>query len=169
MSKLLPGTKVTILMDVDGVLNDFHDPSNPKYTTYDAPNGFKIAYDETILKRILEWHNQGVAEVKWLTTWCHDANKMLRKTFGFDADLEVIGYDHWRRPPADYRDWWKLKAVQEYVNQNPDEFIVWIDDDLRHESEALEFAGSEPNIIITSPYPCLSHDDLDNIEEWITQ
>lgn len=169
MSYLQPGTKVTILMDVDGVLNDFHTPNDPKYRIFDAENGFRIAWDETVMERLLAWHEKGLVEIKWLTTWCHDANKMLRTEFGFTEDLEVVGYDHWLRPGTHWSDWWKLKAVREYVNHNPDEFIVWIDDEHRWQNETIEFVGSEPNIHAISPYPSLSHKDLDQIESWITQ
>lgn len=166
MSKLEEGTKFTILMDVDGVLNDFHEPSNPTYTTFEAENGFQIAYDETILERIVNLHTKGVAEVKWLTTWCHDANNMLRETFGFAEDLEVVGYSLWKKPLSWDR-WWKLDATYKYGLQHPAEFIIWIDDELKHHTQAMDFVHNDPRMLAISPYPSLNHNDLDTLEEWI--
>jgi hypothetical protein len=183
MSYLLPDTKVTILMDVDGVLNDWSAHPTRELDTgldytefeatpyvakpYETVAGFRIFYSKDILKRVIELHNRDNIEVKWLTTWCHGANRALRHEFGFAEDLEVVGNDHHddvRRPG-----WWKLHAVRDYMYEHPDEFIIWVDDDIIDDDQALQFVADEPNLHMISPYPCLTHEDLDQIEEWITQ
>ncbi len=176
-------SKPVWLMDVDGVLNDWRAPQAEGWVRFPTDHGFNMTFDPTLMERILRLHNDGEVEVKWLTTWCHDANKMLREEFGFAEDLDVLGYDWYKKdrvsshfpipgqpwtpaPPLPFR-WWKLCAVDEFVKANPDQRIIWADDDLNDDHEAQQFLKDHPQIHAVSPAPYLTHDEVDTIEEWI--
>ncbi|HEY8699338.1 MAG TPA: hypothetical protein VIM08_00015, partial [Arthrobacter sp.] len=50
--------------------------------------------------------------------------------------------------------WWKLVALQEDLVASTPDAIVWVDDQLRYEDEALVWAGFlGPRILTVSPDP----------------
>jgi hypothetical protein len=174
--------KFTILLDVDGVLNDWSAHPTRELDTgldytefeaspyvakpYETVAGFRIFYSKEILSRLHALAARDDVEIKWLTTWCHGANTGLRAEFGFAEDLEVVG-NEFHRNEVNYEGWWKFAAVQKYYLEHPDEYIIWVDDDLAWEDDALEWAGDRPDVLVVAPNPCLRHEDLDTIEKWI--
>lgn len=171
-------TKPVWLMDVDGVINDWRPPLAEGWVRFPTAHGFEMTFDPTLLERIVSLHTSGAVEVKWLTTWCHDANEMLRENFGFPEDLYVLGYDHYvdtriaMRFPNGSKNWfkyhwWKLRTVDDFVSEFPDKRIIWTDDEIEETPQAVEYIINNDNIFAVSPDPYLTHDEVDSIEEWI--
>lgn len=145
------------LLDVDGVVN-----SVPVWGQRDEisgcpwPGGWKtfraefhgheynITFAAELTSELLDIHQSGLAEVKWLTTWGKDANVHLAERFGF-PHFEVVG------EPQFGSEWWKLplaKRVAEVAER-----VVWADDDLALDPVPLEWAGSEEHVLLLAPDP----------------
>jgi hypothetical protein len=88
-----------VLLDVDGVLNALGRPLPPEWDDWKtgrataAGGSYEIAWSPSVVRRLLEWHEAGQAELQWLTTWGHDANRSLRQLLDM-PELVVAGtYD----------------------------------------------------------------------------
>lgn len=69
------------LLDVDGVLNARRPawsgaPFNGR--AYDNATEWKIRWAPQLIKRIKDLHQSGTVEVRWCTTWCHQADQIER-------------------------------------------------------------------------------------------
>lgn len=154
------------LMDVDGVLNhwDIHKYPEPTFKTFAASNGFTITYDHTVISRIVDLHESGAVEIRWLTTWQSQANVELREIFGFKENLVVEGGDC----DMPYLEgWWKLPIAQKAVETY--DRVIWIDDEVHTYTDTLQFIKTiEPNKLLTiAPRQYLTHKHIDKIEDWI--
>jgi hypothetical protein len=110
--------------------------------------------------------------VRWLTTWGAHANGELRELFGL-PELAVAG-----EPPhvsgahgagshgeavatrggrAEKKaGWWKLEAVQRIVLTEPERPVIWTDDDLNGERDAVAWVERHvPRRLLLSPRPSL--------------
>lgn len=160
-----------MLVDVDGVFNEFTGFSNDerinKLVSGDihvgmAHLGYQIAWYPAVLDRILSFHDRGLAEFRWLTTWEDEANTLLQGLFEkSDRFFEVAGYEKDHRS---YNWWWKELIVKDnYLDY--DGKVVWIDDELNY-SNREDY--SSDTFLQVRPYPALTHKDLDNIERFLT-
>lgn len=126
------------LLDVDGVLNAVcHEPDFYIWDDWQVTRamGFPITYSPTVVESISRWHNAGVVEVRWLTTWEDHANMDLDINF----DVEEFGVAGYMRDFPDAR-WWKLPIAQKtWAEGRP---IVWTDDDIRWDNEASQWVKS---------------------------
>ena len=155
------------LMDVDQVLNcwEYPDPLiHADFQMFESGNGYMINYSPSLLKRITDLHHDGVVTVKWLTTWQSLANTHLREIFGFNEDLEVEGGDC----DMDNWSWWKFPIAKEAVGKY--DRVIWTDDDIVFSSAAVDFVNytDDSKLKAIAPYPCLTHEQMDSIESWIT-
>jgi hypothetical protein len=158
--------RTIVLLDVDGVLNAL---------TLDVPegwkrglfNGYQITWDPTITERLRDLHETGRVEIQWLTTWCEDADKLLAEPMGLPRGLVTHSSFHRARSSLV---WWKLLHADDVAKNNPDRNIVWIDDDHGLDYESRNWAAIRDNVLTISPdlYRGLTHEDLDKIEEWIS-
>lgn len=173
------------LLDVDGVINDWRFEQQEGWIRFPTEVGFDITYDPTLMERLINLHNEEIVEIKWLTTWCHEANKLLREPLGFSEDLDVVGYYWYRKdvvssrfpfpedmwvpsePLPPYK-WWKLCAVSDLVRDNPHQRYIWTDDQIG-DKETVNFLMNNRQIFPISPYPYLTHDEVTLVEEWIKQ
>lgn len=126
------------LLDVDGVLNAVcAKPNRAIWDDFQVARilGFNITYSPTVVQRISAWHNAGLVEVQWLTTWEDHANTDL--DIGFDVEeFAVAGYSR-EFPNAR---WWKLPvAKRAWETGRP---IIWTDDDISWDTEASEWVKS---------------------------
>jgi hypothetical protein len=147
-----------LLLDVDGVLNacPIWDPTG---ADRDCPwpggwkefraGGYNIKFAPDLCDALLDIHDSGLAEVRWLTTWGHEANAQLAESFGF-PHFQVVGV-----PPTwgETQGWWKFPlAVAATALARR---VVWADDDLPRSPEALAWAQSTFTVLPLTPEPFL--------------
>lgn len=184
-----------VLLDVDGVLNAvprFGDPgawTDCRSGEADAAGSrFRITWSPTVVDAVLAWRE--VADVRWLTTWGHDANVSLRRLVGL-PELAVAGtYDepvdqggagaadlgagsHAARTPAAPDPltgrWWKFDVVREIVRADPSRRIVWLDDDLAGQDDIRIWMRREVICLLVAPEPSsgLTADHLESVDAFL--
>lgn len=160
-----------LLLDVDGVVNALSKkpPSGiwgegswiTGAATDSAGRVFPMMIARQVVEFINELHSSGAVEVRWHTTWQHDAQKV--------ADLAGFGkFDVAEAPEfADYRNfqkqaimdgrptWWKLPAAQRVVQVEKRD-LIWVDDDLPYEyfrkAKFDPTLGGEQRVLMVDPY-----------------
>jgi hypothetical protein len=85
-------------------------------------------------------------ELRWLTSWEHEANRRLSPLFGWEQ-LPVLGWT-----PDSL--WWKFDALIEY--HEPGVPFIWIDDELDDRRQALGTAFEVGLNSLGAPYICIS-------------
>jgi hypothetical protein len=164
------------LLDVDGVLNAvakrpdrgvWRDWRHGRATADGVE--WPIWFSPTVTGTVARLHESGVVEVRWLTTWGVHANGELRELLGV-PELEVAGEpphvtgDHGaeshgqavaREEPDDAKvSWWKLEAVQRTLIDEPERPVIWTDDDLGSERDAVAWVERHvPRRLLLSPRP----------------
>jgi hypothetical protein len=126
-------TEPVWLLDIDGVVNAYG--GRAKLPTHAWPeadwivakaNGFHIWAARPVLEFIRETHESGAAEIRWHTTWQHDAQLLADAlelpTFRVQPAPEFHSYT--QRAVG----WWKLPAA-ERVLMEEERRLVWTDDD----------------------------------------
>src|SRR6476469_2727758 len=80
-----------LLLDVDGVLNAprLDLPAGWQRGIY---MGFVLSWDPTVTARLSELHVSGRVEIRWLTTWAGNADRLLAEPMGLPRGL--ITYAH---------------------------------------------------------------------------
>lgn len=115
------------LLDVDGVVNAVCHPAPPGYLRRRI-NGFVITWNPDVVARMKQLHETGAVEIRWLTTWCHNAANMIAPGLGLPLDCAVEGAeDHLDR---DIQGWWKSVTAKRLSDAEPDRPLIWTDDDL---------------------------------------
>jgi hypothetical protein len=163
-----------LLLDVDGVLNAacLDLPEGWKRGRF---NGFILSWDPTITARLRELHESGRVEIQWLTTWTHDADRLLAEPMGLPRGLKThaehghasTGFLGQLRGASG---WWKLALAQEAAEAEPDRRIVWIDDDLAEQAaDTGDWLAANPHVLVIAPdlFRGLTHEQLDEIEAWL--
>lgn len=140
---------INVYLDVDGVFNALPFSSTDLNKTgwseeswnREKINGYWITWSSELVDAINKLSRHENVEVKWLTTWCHDAPALIAPGLNLEtgADWPVVGersnvYD---RPPAGFRRgadsygyWWKATQIAKDVELTQPDKIVWVDDDL---------------------------------------
>ena len=184
------------LLDVDGVLNAVaHVADRSVWTDWQegaARAGgvdWPILFSPTAMRAVRSMHEDGLAEIRWLTTWRTAANDSLRHLVGLPA-FPVEGMT----PPGDQSpssqegdvhesvashgglfgqrgsEWWKLTVVREVVDrQGGDRPLVWTDDDLRFEPEAAAWVRDHVRtalLVAPSTRTGLAPEDLQTIRSF---
>lgn len=167
-------------LDVDGVLNAITRKKAPDFMRGQAtptpsdPFKYTITWHPDIIRRINSLIDEGVVDVRWLTTWGSAANHELRELIGIN-ELEVAGEPPlyaaggYVGPNSAPGGWWKFTVVRDFRENNPDTPIIWTDDDLRHEREASEWVTQDGNTLAVAPDErhALLMTDLDKIEAFV--
>ncbi|MPQ98329.1 hypothetical protein GB931_10445 [Modestobacter sp. I12A-02628] len=166
-----------LLLDVDGVLNGLAGlaalPDGWQQGTY---NGYLVSWDPTITARLRCWHDDGLVQIQWLTTWTTDADRLLAGPMGLPTGLTTH-----RRPdralPTGHGDrfrglrtWWKLGPAQEVTRSRPGRRVVWIDDDLGSGDPLTDdWLAGQPEVLVVAPdlHAGLTHRELDDVETWL--
>ncbi len=167
------GDRPIVLLDVDGVLNALQ-PDLPDGWRRGLVNGYIISWDPSVTARLRAWHDSGLVELHWLTTWTEDADRLLAEPMGLPRGLRTHSRD---AAPTGYAaasrgsaGWWKLAHAREVAEAEPGRRIVWIDDDL---ADATLGAGdwllANQQVLVVAPdlLTGLTHAELDAIEGWI--
>lgn len=135
-------TKPVWLLDIDGVINAMG-PGHHRYypksewifgTVTDAKGRtFEFKVPIPVRDLIIEVHNKDLAEIRWHTTWQHEAK----------AVAEFAGLPDFPVHPAPeatswvYRNgegpggWWKLPGVRRLVEETQGPYL-WTDDDITY-------------------------------------
>lgn len=143
---------IVILWDIDETLN-FHGtsrwPGNLTVSTVnrtEAPSLFKnmpnaihhfdLRVSENLMTAITELDKISHIDNKWITTWGSHARSIFSKRVGLDCG------QHWGdlletevKDEESASVWWKNLAVRNFLNQNPDSKVIWVDDLLDHTVE----------------------------------
>lgn len=186
-----------LLLDVDGVLNALtddgeHEDAWPQWCRGRAQadgTSWPILWAPDVVTHLRSWHDAGLVEMQWLTTWGHDANDQLRSLLGlprlvvagtyaeFDldgamADVEADAHAAVApsAPDALSGYWWKYDVVRRVLDQSPGRRVIWVDDELHHEAGAFRrWAEEHPEVLPVGPDPMrgLVADDLDTIQKFL--
>lgn len=145
----------TIYLDVDGVINAFGPNSRRPESSGWAGEWntvkvkfFQITYATELIEQLHALAAKDDVTIKWLTTWTDDAPKDLCPAIGLNGtSWPVVGQgENYHRD-----EWWKLTAIKDDVAAtNPDQ-VIWIDDDLRMEKEALWWALDNRQVRVFAP------------------
>jgi len=101
-------------------------------------------FAEDLTRELLDIHESGLAEVKWLTTRGESANVHLAERFGF-PHFEVVG------EPSFDSEWWKFPLAQAAAEKA--DLVVWADDDIALDPAALRWANSQEHVMPLVPDP----------------
>lgn len=161
--------KALWLMDVDGVLNAVgaRPPRLAGHWTEwkrTRANAYSIQYSPQLIARVQGLVDEGLVEVQWLTTWWNEI-----------GHLPFTGWHHWTvaNSKEEFLDniggaWWKLPVAQRVYE--PGRKMVWTDDDLRTDAEALDWVdANKPYVLDVAPQPTLglTPEHLDTIERFL--
>lgn len=118
------------LLDIDGVLNAMVDRdtlAHPHWTDLlkkPVPTSFGVEYDLVISGTVIDFINTHAAygvDIRWATTWQHDANKFVAPTFG----LPQLPVGAEEQGPSDY--FYKERAALIAIDKGRP--LIWTDDD----------------------------------------
>ncbi|ROR76105.1 hypothetical protein SAMN06295974_3747 [Plantibacter flavus] len=161
--------RVTVALDVDGVLCPMVDPDDPHLHEretgweYSSPAGLPSCVIATpVVQTLLELGGEGVGhasrgrrakassnvEVLWHSSWRLEASQGLAPALG--AGHLTGGADRMFATVHEYRDrgatWWKLVAIERWLQKNPatqagpNPLLIWIDDDINAAVRSGEIA-----------------------------
>jgi hypothetical protein len=149
---LLRPLNPVLLLDVDGVINAVSPwPTRPAWpapawrqlTVRDIDGqSWPILTADPVLAYLRALDEAGAVEIRWHTTWQHSAVRCLAPALGLPewaiADAPEFthradsGYATHARATRDH--WWKAAAARRVVHEEGRR-LIWIDDDLRWESQ----------------------------------
>lgn len=113
------------LLDVDGVIN-VNKPAwhAAPHTSHARDNGteWRIRWAPQLIARIRALHRSGLADVRWCTTWCSQADQ-LERIF----HLPPLGRAFEGEPRGIHCSAAKLKAARAVVAEG--RALIWTDDD----------------------------------------
>lgn len=151
----------TWFLDVDGVLSPLGRP-DPAVEWVAADGGDyigRVPVAKWLVERIVALHTGGLVEVRWLTSWEHDAAEVLAPAVGLPAFPVHTAREHRAAP------WWKQAVVEQHLANHPGR-VVWTDDQVRDEHRD-ELESSHPGrslVIAPAPRYGLTPEHLDAIE-----
>jgi|SRR5690242_3889824 len=152
------------LLDVDGVVNAC--TRNPDRSVWPADawvrteakgvgHRWPILVAQPVVDFIRRIHEEGRAEIRWHTTWQHDAQN-LAKVLGLPEFpvQDAPEYSAWFGVRDRRDDWWKLPAAERVVGVEG-RALVWTDDDLRFptpaEGRAIDALRQAGRVLMISP------------------
>lgn len=133
--------------------------------------GFTMRVSPRMLGTIVSWVNQGLVDVRWLTTWeLDDSVRELEAEFAW-PELPIAG----RRADAvkvmrkmrEDIGWWKLEFAQAaYELGGP---VVWVDDEISGNWATTDWLATtdKERLLAVSPHSGLVPGDVALIEEFL--
>ena len=168
---------VNVYLDVDGVINAVSNKP-PRVNTQwkgewskEPINGYSILWSHELVDAINQLAARDDVTIKWLTTWQEDAPQIFAPQTGINGEEWEVLYgninDHWFTTGR----WWKLQAIQEDLDKDPSDKVVWIDDDLGYDRSAQEWLLNHPEIHVVSPVTAhgVTKKQFDGIMEFINE
>lgn len=161
---------LTLYLDVDGVICPFGPAGRSAWGSEwcHADAGLlPVAYAQELVDGLNVLARTPYVRCVWLTSWEDMAAEFLSPAIGLDGG-------RWPYLLADGggtgEGWWKLTALQADVERNSPERLVWIDDQLRFEQEAQEWArflGARILLVSPDPRVGISPAELDSINSFL--
>lgn len=159
--------KTVIFWDIDGVFNAFSSSYSKKQTNWlgewkstriRVPDAYGPGRSESFG---VNWATELVDEVNkltaldyiqniWLTTWQEHSAERFAPAIGLVGEWPVVYIDDELDLYSYKNGWWKLDSIKQQIGKWNEDKIIWIDDDLKHSPEALDWA-KENNILTISP------------------
>jgi hypothetical protein len=161
MEKLKP----LILFDFDGIFNPISKKEGEQahleghtQTIMKLPFGYGIFSDMPVnvlehnINFFNELRNNTKIEIQWLTTWQKDT-EMFPDSLHFLETSWVEGKEDPERfnQTKETRTWWKLYTMQELVKEQPTRKILWVDDDINDNPEAVKWVHATDNVTALVP------------------
>ena len=161
---------VSIYLDVDGVVNPFSPMGTTdwggEWATADA-GILEVAFAPELVAGLNDLAAHPAARFVWLTTWERLAPEFLCPAIGLNGqEWPVLSSQGWDQGS----EWWKFVALQKDLASSGSQRIVWLDDQLNRESEALSWAEYQrDHVLCISPDPRkgLSPGDLAAVREYL--
>ncbi len=115
-----------ICLDFDGVFNIPHAGSRPAFPLdrQTKLSDFNIRFSSKLAKEIADIISLADVKPFWLTTWAETAQRDLCPLLGFPS-FSALAF------PQGKHFVWKANAILDLATNNPDETIVWIDDEIQ--------------------------------------
>jgi hypothetical protein len=145
-----PDVPVTWFLDIDGVLNVIgrapHSPQDwPRFIRKAVHNSDWMAWPFCYSPDLMDLINllvfRRLIQVRWLTTWEHDAYKAVAPQLGLHVGHILGGIDHGRAEAG----WWKLRVVQQFREGKQGPF-VWTEDEIKEHLQARVMVNSLPSL-----------------------
>lgn len=163
---------VTLYLDVDGVVCPFGATGRtPWGSGWRQANAgmLEVAYAGQLVDGLNRLSRLSGVRFVWLTSWEDMAAKYLCPAIG-------LAGGHWPCLTAEGdgtgEKWWKLAALQEDLAASTPDAVVWVDDQLRYEEEALAWAGFLGQRILTvapDPRRGISPAELAAVSAFVTK
>ena len=183
-----------LLLDVDGVVNVVTRAGDPTVwsdwqtgTAYNELGGWPILWSPTVIDHLRRWHTAGLCEIRWLTTWLHEAPRDLSRLLELPPYAVMAGrplsdtapspkgaLSHGEATGRAARDaltgkWWKADLVFEQLRAEPTRPVLWIDDELRFDKNLRAHLMATADCLLIGPqrFHGLTPQDLLKAEQWL--
>ena len=155
-------------LDIDGVLAPFC--GNDSFASFPTAWHGTVAYDPTIIRRIVAMVDYGLVTVEWLTSWDHDADSVFASSTGMPRFTVHAESEARRGGGASDSAWWKIQVATRSAGRK----VVWTDDELglrqHHQIPVTGEQGCPDHQLRLAPDSRygLTHAHLDQIETFLT-
>lgn len=154
-------------LDVDGVLNSSKKrgafPDVRRHKVYDEISG--LVFDLHLSRQVGTALAARPVEIRWLTTWMHQADTRIASLVGLPRGLTVAGQRKFTETGSD----WKRRAVLEEAEASRRPFI-WADDDAHTVDALLDLSEAwvPPHLLITTDEDVgLTPEDFERIDAFL--
>ncbi|WP_311764290.1 HAD domain-containing protein [Arthrobacter ipis] len=160
------GNKVTLYLDVDGVVCPFGPTGTTPWGSawrYTFAGMLEVAYAAELVAALNRLSLQPGLRCVWLTSWEELAPAVLCPVTGLRGSTWPVLTSDGAGSGAE---WWKLEAIQADVGRNTPERIIWVDDQLAFEGRAQAWArilGRRALLVSPDPRTGLSPRQLEAI------
>jgi hypothetical protein len=161
------GTLPILLLDVDGVLNAVTrtDPRTWNDWRVNRANGIPIRWSPSMIAALTRLSER--VEMRWLTTWWDMTYRL--EFLGLPPMKVANTRDEYLDRTGGPLSWWKLATAKRVVAEGRP--VIWIDDDLAHVPEALEWGKSLPKGTLLGISPAtfrgITPRTIEEIEYWL--
>jgi hypothetical protein len=152
-----------VFVDIDGVLAPLAMREGLEVAHVGGWQG-TVVYDPAVIAYLRRWHEEGLAEVRWLTSWDDDANTCFAPQVGLPTF-----FVHPEPLRSDGRGWWKEAVVCHHLYETPRR-VVWLEDEAADSPAARLVAEAEPHralIIVPDDRVGLTVADCAVVEEFL--
>lgn len=172
---------VRIYNDFDGVYNALSKGFPKTNTQWQNWNQDILTVNEKRYPVI--WANDLITEIKaiyelenvtpvWLTTWQKHVNCCVAPVLGMGKDWENLLIED-ELAIEDLKRWWKLDLIQADIKKHQPDKIIWLDDDIRYDPDAITWLATFENnqILAISPnsYHGLTRNHIRDIINFISE
>lgn len=154
-------SKPLILLDVDGVISKILGGMAWKDEQEARVCDARVRYSPTVVELLNSFVRDGLAEIRWLTSWGKDAREQLAPAIGLDDFLTArdAAWD----PSKD-------TVAKDIAVACPNRPVVWIDDEVKFYSmHDKAFWAQRPRTLLVQPKNNLSREDLEQMRRFLEE